>query len=47
MEEMVHDDILNLYVFELIVSVCLADGLKEVIVNNYEEISVRMEDARP
>ena len=28
----------------LIVFVCLADGLKEVIVNNYEEISARMEE---
>ena len=24
--------------------VCLADGLKEVLVNNYEEISARMEE---
>ena len=23
---------------------CLADGLKEVLVNNYEEISARMEE---
>ena len=28
----------------LIVCLFLADGLKEVIVNNYEEISARMEE---
>ena len=28
----------------LIVCLSLADGLKEVIVNNYEEISARMEE---
>ena len=29
---------------KMLIVKCLADGLKEVLVNNYEEISARMEE---
>ena len=34
----------TLRVTKMLIVKCLADGLKEVLVNNYEEISARMEE---